>query len=427
MEPSPLAATTLLREHADRLDAVSLDSLDEPCVIDLVKSNERAIRLLEGIGTCAASRLSELGGLSAEDVFSGVGKHSTGQARRISRRAGLTEHMPHVAARFIDGHIATANMDAIASARHRLRHEPDWVATFDQREQSIARKATRMNPKRFATWLRTFTDRISDDNMTEQRTEQERNSFRSYTGADGRWHARLDLDAFAGEKVQNAIDTEARSIAKQRSDAGDTTVHHGENLNSSAIMSLIDSGIGEKGRPSIHVVVDRETLRHGVWDGTLKHTGAGNSLPLSQIRQMLCDAWITHTVLGPSGRALAVGRSHRTATDAQRAALRVMYHSCALCDVRFDHCEMHHIIEWEHGGPTDLGNLIPLCTVHHERAHQGWRLELNEERTLTVLRPDGRLWKSLPLPSTAPTRTRNRHLRTRDTRKRHERRLITTE
>jgi hypothetical protein len=335
--------------------------------------------------------------------------------------------MPHLAAEFNDGHIATANVDTVASARHRLRHKPQWVASFDQRERSIARKATQMSPKRFATWLRTLTDRISDDNLTEQRTEQDRNSFRSYTGSDGRWHARLDLDAVSGEKIQNAIDAEARSIAKQRSEAGDTAVHHGENLNSAAFMSLIDSGNGAKGRPSIHVVVDRETLSNRVWDGTIKHTGAGTSLPLSAIRQMLCDAWITHTVLGPSGRALAVGRSHRTATDAQRAALRVMYPTCALCDVRFDHCEMHHIIEWEHGGPTDLSNLIPLCTVHHEQVHKGWRLELDDERNLAVSRPDGRLWKSIPLPSTAPTRNRNRRRRSSDTKRHHERRLITAE
>jgi hypothetical protein len=142
---------------------------------------------------------------------------------------------------------------------------------------------------------------------------------------------------------------------------------------------------------------------------------------------MLCDAWITHTVLGPSGRALAVGRSHRTATDAQRTALRVMYPSCALCDVKFDHCEMHHIIEWEHGGPTDLTNLIPLCTVHHERVHKGWHIELSDGRELTVLRPDGRLWKTIPLPSAAPARARGQHQHPKRKRHRHERRLTTTE
>ncbi|NNE95643.1 MAG: DUF222 domain-containing protein [Acidimicrobiales bacterium] len=417
-------ASAVLRDHADLLDTVSLECFDEARAIDFVRSNERTIRVLEGVGSAAAGRLEQLGGLSAEDVFATAGKHSTAEARRISRRATLAEPMPAVAAGFMGGAIATANIDAIAAARHRLRHNPSWVTALDGRDRSLARKAARMNPKRFAGWLRTVTDRISDDGITDQASAEEKNSFRSYTSSDGRWHGRLNLDAVSGEKVQNAIDAQARSIAKQRSDAGDT-VHHGEQLNAAAICSLIDSGNVKKGRPSIQVIVDRDTLTGGVWDGTVKHTGAGTNLPLSQLQQMLCDAWITHTVLGPSGRALAVGRSHRTATDAQRTALRIMYPTCALCDVRFDYCEIHHIIEWEHGGPTDLNNLIPLCTVHHERVHKGWQLRLDGERTLTIGRPDGRTWKTIPLPSATPARTRQRQRRHR--KNRHERSLTTTE
>ncbi|MBT8241810.1 MAG: HNH endonuclease, partial [Acidimicrobiia bacterium] len=193
-----------------------------------------------------------------------------------------------------------------------------------------------------------------------------------------------------------------------------------EHLNAGAVCSLIDSGNGTKGRPSIHVICDLDTLTGRVWDRTIKHTGAGNTLPLSTLRQFLCDAWITHTVLGPSGKALAVGRSHRTATDTQRTALRVMYPTCALCDVRFDHCEMHHIIEWEHGGATDLANLIPLCTIHHDRVHHGWRIELNQDRLLRVYRPDGQTWRTIPLPSAQPAQARN-HTRKRQQHHEHHR------
>ncbi len=99
-----------------------------------------------------------------------------------------------------------------------------------------------------------------------------------------------------------------------------------------------------------------------------------------------------------------------------------MYPTCAICDVRFDHCEIHHIIEWETDGPTDLNNLIPLCTVHHHRVHDdGWRIVLDPERMLTVIKPDGHTWKTIPLPTAHPARARNHH------RKRHERIPTTTE
>ena len=419
-----VSVSACLREHAARLDQTPVTGLSESEVIDLVRVNERVIRRLEGVGTAAANRLGELGGLSAEDVFSTAGRHSTAEARRVQRRADLADTLPSLTRGFLAGTVPTANLDTVATARHRLRHNPQWQAQFDGRDGSITRKAARMNPTRFASWLREFTQRISDDGQTEQKSEQDKNSFRSWTSTGGRWQARLDLDAVTGEKIQNAIDAQARTLAQQRCDAGEPA-HHGERLNSEAFTSLTESANGAKGRASINVICDIDTLRSGVWDGTVKHTRAGNDIPLSNLRRLLCDAWVTHTVLGPSGRALAVGRTHRTATDAQRAALRAMYPTCAMCDVRFDHCEIHHIIEWENGGPTDLNNLIPLCSVHHHRVHDdGWRIQLDDQRNLTVTKPDGQTWKTIPLPTAAPARARHQH---RKRKRRHERQPTTIE
>jgi hypothetical protein len=33
--------------------------------------------------------------------------------------------------------------------------------------------------------------------------------------------------------------------------------------------------------------------------------------------------------------------------------------------------EVHHIIHWEHDGPTDTWNLIALCPHHHRLHHKG--------------------------------------------------------
>jgi len=47
---------------------------------------------------------------------------------------------------------------------------------------------------------------------------------------------------------------------------------------------------------------------------------------------------------------------------------------------------------WEHLGPTDLANLIPLCEAHHHLVHEGgWTLSLKPDRTITLRRPDGSL------------------------------------
>ena len=70
---------------------------------------------------------------------------------------------------------------------------------------------------------------------------------------------------------------------------------------------------------------------------------------------------------------LDVGKSKRLATVHQRRALAAVHPTCAFpnCTVKFAHCEPHHLTPWEHGGPTDLHNLVPLCSRHHHAVHEG--------------------------------------------------------
>jgi len=52
---------------------------------------------------------------------------------------------------------------------------------------------------------------------------------------------------------------------------------------------------------------------------------------------------------------------------------------------------------WRFGGPTDLGNLLPVCDGHHNAIHQeGWEVTLGPHRELTVVRPDGRVMRTGP-------------------------------
>jgi hypothetical protein len=67
-----------------------------------------------------------------------------------------------------------------------------------------------------------------------------------------------------------------------------------------------------------------------------------------------------------------------------------MHRTCLIpgCDVVFDRCEVHHLIEWERGGRTDLDNLGPLCVRHHHLVHaERWVLRLDPvTRELTIVR-----------------------------------------
>jgi hypothetical protein len=84
-----------------------------------------------------------------------------------------------------------------------------------------------------------------------------------------------------------------------------------------------------------------------------------------------------------------------------------MYRTCAYpgCPVAFDACRIHHVHWWNHGGPTNLDKLVPLCSSHHHLVHEGgWTLTLRPDRTLTIHRPDRTLHYQGTTIDRTPTR-----------------------
>ena len=70
---------------------------------------------------------------------------------------------------------------------------------------------------------------------------------------------------------------------------------------------------------------------------------------------------------------LAVGRTARTATPAQRRALAARDKGCIIpgCGIPAEACQTHHVQDWAAGGNTDLPNLALLCWAHHRQVDLG--------------------------------------------------------
>jgi hypothetical protein len=66
---------------------------------------------------------------------------------------------------------------------------------------------------------------------------------------------------------------------------------------------------------------------------------------------------------------LAVGRTSRTATPAQRKALATRDSGCIIpgCPIPAENCQAHHVTDWSAGGPSDIDNLALLCWTHHRQ------------------------------------------------------------
>ena len=161
-------------------------------------------------------------------------------------------------------------------------------------------------------------------------------------------------------------------------------------------------GASRFGRAEVTVIIDTTNLDPN--GSPTVDWGIPVKIPWSRIKG-LCRTARLRPVIIHNGAVidadgeLNLGRTSRLANRAQRRALNAIYATCAIdgCNVSFNHTKPHHVHWWRHGGPTNLANLLPLCSKHHHCAHEGgWLLTLGPNRELTIELPDGQIMRTGP-------------------------------
>ena len=97
---------------------------------------------------------------------------------------------------------------------------------------------------------------------------------------------------------------------------------------------------------------------------------------------------------------LAVGRTSRTATPAQRKALAARDGGCIIpgCQIPAENCQSHHIQDWAAGGASDIDNLALLCWTHHRQVDLNmWTID-PAEPGVTVAEPSAGAPPGTPWP-----------------------------
>ncbi|MGH1488431.1 MAG: HNH endonuclease [Acidimicrobiales bacterium] len=363
-----------------------------------------AQRCLDGlvirIGVRSNHLAAEGAAAPAEESLRGEGEVGSRQARRESARAAAAEQVEGLGAAASAGATTGEHVDAIA--RHTAKLSDEQRAAFDF--DDLVERATRMLPESFDRHVKRCVDAaMADHGLGDTKAKQAASEFRHWFdhGAGmGRFSGMLDPERY--EMLVNAIDRRVGSIAAA---AGDTVTKN-QNLAATALIDLVTSpgdACGDPGRrtASVLVVVDHETMSNGAHEASLRQTESGHDIALESIARLCCDALIRRVALDEDGVPLNVGRKYRTATDGQWAAIKAVHADCAWsgCSAPIGWCQAHHIQEWEHGGPTDFDNLIPLCSKHHHRVHEGqWSIKLLPDRSLKIYRPDGSHHVTIPTP-----------------------------
>lgn len=96
--------------------------------------------------------------------------------------------------------------------------------------------------------------------------------------------------------------------------------------------------------------------------------------------EIICDGGVRLQIEGDKGEILWQGRRQRYFTPAQRRALAARDGGCVgpNCTAPPSWCHAHHVVDWAHGGRTDVDNGALLCSFHHHQLHAGgFRLRMN--------------------------------------------------
>lgn len=100
-------------------------------------------------------------------------------------------------------------------------------------------------------------------------------------------------------------------------------------------------------------------------------------LPAHVLRRLACDGRVAVGVTGQDGNLVTdPAPTYTVPAPMRRGMLTRDRHTCQFpgCgSTRYLHA--HHVIHWSEGGPTELGNLMTLCSFHHRFVHaHHWEL-----------------------------------------------------
>ncbi|NED95083.1 DUF222 domain-containing protein [Phytoactinopolyspora alkaliphila] len=159
------------------------------------------------------------------------------------------------------------------------------------------------------------------------------------------------------------------------------------------------------GEPTqVIVVTDLATLE--ARSGGFGELPNGTILRGDTVRRLACDAKVTRLIVGPDSLPLDVGRAQRTATPAQRKALRLRDGGCLFpgCDLPPEWTDVHHATFWAHGGRTDIDQMLLLCRKHHTTVHKtGWHIQTLGPGRFQFIDPHGVLHPAHRRHSTTDT------------------------
>jgi hypothetical protein len=333
-----------------------------------------------------------------EQTLAECTRGSTRDAVKDTERADTLDRSPSLASALDEAAVTAGHVDEVTRAIKQLDNDQrdELLDRLDHGLLDIAAVATVEDWRKRLN--REIKDIQRDDGMARLERQRRATRLRTWTDADGMWCLSGRFDPVTGVQLAARLDTAVDALfAETTPDTCPTDpIEKQHHLRGLALAALVHgTGVGTRpGRPEYVVVID--TTQPDGNNGPTVDWGLPVEIPHRVLADLAGDGQV-HPVVVRNGVVLHapgnldLARTTRLANRAQRRALRALYATCAIpgCTVHYDRCKLHHITWWRHGGHTNLDNLIPVCTHHHNKIHHhGWHITLGPNRELTIRFPD---------------------------------------
>lgn len=356
----------MFEDWSRSLSALDVAAADAPTVRTWLNGLAALRAAVDAFEARAAARLGEA------SLVRGASRCTQHEADRAVTRGNLIEALPEVGEALAAGAISGAHVDRLARAAEQTTF--DAVGGSGLLALAEAKPADAMS-KEIGDFIR---QKASDADLTARLERQRRNRRAVLLAREmGVLHAEFDDTTFA--EIRSAIDTETDRMF--RLDGGrdrGADVRTPQQRRADAIANLLTrcstTGAADAPASTGPPAVRNQVLVVAHTDGTGEIPGTG-PLPRCEIDRLTCISDLWGLIFDGRGRPLWHGPRVRLADDNQWRVLIARDGGCIGCGADPSRCEAHHVAWRRNGGPTDIDNLVLVCTHHHHLIHdRGWQV-----------------------------------------------------
>ncbi len=367
-----------------------------------MRSASRAKAQAEAIRARAAAEYSRrLGDKATEKELRKQSRQSARGTRTEVKVATQLKDLPNTKNAFETGEITFGHAKVIAATAERAKNidEQELVGRAKVEPVDVFSRTARRHEQQ-----RSHDDGIG---MLEAQ-KRARRAWIKTDRDDGMTVLYARFDPITGARIRNALSHRTDQLWREEHPNHRPST---EQRLADAVADLIcrpDRTQEKKGKPgwagaTLFITANYDVVTQKLQDAQLAD---GTPIPVETIKELACEAEIVPAFFDSRSQPLWVGTSSRLATRAQRMALFARDRGCVGCQTDPEWCQAHHIIPWQEDGPTNIDNLVLLCSRCHHQIHDNrWQIHQTPDGKHVMLPPPRH---RPPPPNNHPRRRRRR-------------------